>query len=388
MGWMFPVKDRRIKRGGASILRTLSNWKRTRELCAAFSYKCLQSLFTLYVAYKQVKHYGLQQGRAILDHACTVTAEEKQELYQRLEALECAVDRLDDLDALAECLAELAGQVVDLQQETYRRIEALEGRLSEPDVSESRLVELESRIANLQQEIGRRLEVLEDNLSRSSTSEERLGKLENHVTYLQQEIPRRIETLEGILQGPDTSEEHLTKLASQVTDFQQEMHQRLEAALQRLDASEERFVELEGSITNLEQETGRRIEAFEGALQSLSKPEERLAELERQVAGLRQAFQAPGLSKPAAPVPEEQKSTLLTARGFAARHGVDWNQMQAWIDTQVLTPVLSAEGLPDYLLTPDQQSMLIRYWKSRKIPYTRCEECPHYVLFGSQTRLA
>ncbi len=153
-------------------------------------------------------------------------------------------------------------------------------------------------------------------------------------------------------------------------------------------ASEKRFVELESSIVHLQQEIGRRIEALEGSLSESGVSEEHLAELEGQVARLRQAFQASSLSKPAAALSEERKPTLLTARGFAARHGVDWNQMQAWIDTQVLTPALSPEGLPDYLLTPDQQSVLIRYWKSRKIPYTPCEYCPHYVLFGPQNRLA
>lgn len=393
MDWMFFIKNRFwwITYAGASILRTPPNWKRAREICAAFSYKCLQSLFALYVICKQIRQYGRQQQWALSISSCTVTAEEKQELYQRIEALECTVDAPDSPGMSEERIAELESQVTHLQQEIHQRVGVLEVSLNGPDVSEERLAELAGQVVDLQQETHQRLEVLEGSLSRSSVSEEHLGKLENHVAYFQQEIYQRIEAFEGTMQGLGALEERLARIESQVTGFQQEVHQRvetLEGALKGLSASEKRFVELEGSITHLQQEIGRRIEALEGSLSESGVSEERLAELESQVTRLQQMSQAPGLSKPVVASLEERKPTLLTARSFAARHKVDWNQMQAWIDTQVLTPALSAEGLSDYLFTPDQQSMLIRYWKSRKIPYAPCEQCPHYVLFGSQTRLA
>jgi predicted nucleic acid-binding Zn-ribbon protein len=313
---MFFVKNRfwLITHEATSILRIPPNWKRAREICAAFCYKCLQSLFTLYVVYKQMRYYSLQQSRALPMRSCAVTVEEKQEINQRIEELECAMDGLGSLSTSEERLAEFESRITNLQQEIQRRIEALENSPGEPGVSEERLADLASQIADWQQGTHQRLEVLEGSLSRPAVSEDRLLGLESHITNLQQEMRQRIETLEGALKG-------------------------------------------------------------------LGASEERLAELATQVALLHQA--SPG-SMPAMPgaSPEERKRVLLTARGFAARHGVDWNQMQAWIDTQALTPALSPEGLSDYLLTPDQQSMLIRYWKARKIPYTPCEQCPHYVLFG------
>ena len=279
MDWRFPFNNRRrfIKRRDVRMLRTLPNWKRVTDICIAFSHTCLRFLFTLYVAYKQSRQYVYEQQRTSPAplQPCTVTAEEKQEIYLRMEALEGTLDSLN--------------------------------------MSEGHLAELESRL-----------------------------------THLREETYQRIETLEGSLGGPSRSEERLAVLESQVTHLREEIH--------------------------------RRIEALEGTLNSLSASEERLAKLEN----LQQALQAPDQSKPALASPEQQKHTLLTARSFAARHGIDWNQMQAWVDTQALTPVLSAEGLSDYLLTVDQQSALIRYWKACKIPYTTCEQCPHYITFGSQ----
>jgi hypothetical protein len=247
MSWMFPFNKRRrfSRHGETSIPRTLPNWKRATDVCIACFQKCLHSLFTLYVIYKQMRQYGHEPQWAFPIQPYTETLEEERELL-------------------------------------YLRIEALEGTL--------------------------------DGLS---ASEERLMKLESLVTAMQQEIYQRVEALEGTLDGLSPSEEHLAKLESQVTHLQQ-------------------------------------------------------------------AFQAFNLPRPAGASPEQPKHVLLTAQSFVARHGVDWGQMQTWIDAQAFTPTLSAEGLPDYLLTPDQQSMVIQYWKSRKIPFTTCEQCPHYILFRSQ----
>lgn len=152
----------------------------------------------------------------------------------------------------------------------------------------------------------------------------------------------------------------------------------LELIPDNLRVLSQHLMQLESQVVHL-QEAFQGIEALERVPDGLGVLSQHLEKLESQVTHLQEAFQAYSLQTPVPAPSEERDRTIITAQYFAAQHGIDWKQMQAWINIQAFATALSVDSPPEHLLTPGQQSMVISYWKSQKVQYSPCDRCPHYL---------
>src|ERR1700730_6188772 len=113
MGLMFPFNSGRrfLRRGNASILHPLPNWKRATDVCIACFHKCVHSLLTLYLRYKQMGQCRREERHPFSIRPYIASIEEKLEIQrQRIEALERTLD-LDALGALEERLVKIESHV-------------------------------------------------------------------------------------------------------------------------------------------------------------------------------------------------------------------------------------------------------------------------------------
>jgi excisionase family DNA binding protein len=71
---------------------------------------------------------------------------------------------------------------------------------------------------------------------------------------------------------------------------------------------------------------------------------------------------------------------VVLVRTFARQHGLTWEQMQGMISKdafEVIYRPYGNKGLSRQVLTPQQQTAVIKYLQANDIPYKQCKYCPH-----------